>query len=154
MLAGGWGASRDADGKNGFFSSGTGEVFNIPVELAESRGGLQITKYGFHDEDGGGGQYRGGKGIELSFEITSDEAFLTYMASQTRTRPWALHGGMEGSFNRAELLRIEGTKDTFTLVNGACAKRGDVFSMLIGTSSERGRVGEGGVRSWRYRWRG
>src|SRR3546814_19352619 len=60
------------------------------------------------------------------------------MASQTRTRPWALHGGMEGSFNRAELLRIDGTKDTFTLVTGACAKRGDVFRMITGTGGGYG----------------
>src|SRR3546814_17835480 len=136
MLAGGWGASRDADGKNGFFSSGTGEVFNIPVELAESRGGLQITKYGFHDEDGGGGQYRGGKGIELSFEITSDVAFLMFMASSTRTRPWALHSGMDGPFTLAALLTNVGTTNTIPTSPGVLVHRCGVFRVYTG-------IGEG-----------
>src|SRR6185437_14972903 len=61
-LVGGWGASQSEDGDNGQFCCGNGETYNIPCELLETRYGLQVTQYAFHDQDGGAGRFRGGGG--------------------------------------------------------------------------------------------
>ena len=60
-LAGGWGAMQNRDGLNGQFSVADGETYNIPVEIIESRYGVHVERYAFHNEDGGAGKYRGGQ---------------------------------------------------------------------------------------------
>lgn len=107
-LVGGWGASQDADGDNGQFCCGNGETFNVPCELFEARYGLQVVQYAFHDQDGGAGKFRGGKGVVLDYRVIADRAFLTYAASRTQSRPWGLAGGGEGSNNYAEIHRRGG----------------------------------------------
>ena len=119
-LVGGWGAAIDHDGDSGQFCAANGQTFNIPIELAESR----------YDEDGGAGQYRGGKGVVLDYRVTADEAFLTYSATRTSSRPWAMEGGHEGSRNRAEILRNDGSVETHSMVTGARAVRGETFRLV------------------------
>ena len=62
-LLGGWGAAGNRDGLNGQFSHSNGETFNIPIEITEARYGLRVDRYGFHTNDGGEGQWRGGRGV-------------------------------------------------------------------------------------------
>lgn len=137
-LVGGWGAGMGQDGDAGQFCAANGETFNIPIELAESRYGFEIDRYSFHDEDGGAGEYRGGKGVVLDYRITSKEAFLTYSATRTKSRPWGLEGGHEGSHNRAEILRNDGTVETYSMVTGAKAVAGETFRLVTGTGGGYG----------------
>lgn len=137
-LLGGWGAAIDHDGDNGQFCCANGETFNIPIELAESRYGFEIDQYAFHDEDGGAGEYRGGKGVVLDYRVTAKEAFLTYSATRTTSRPWGMDGGQPGSQNRAELIRKNGGVETFSMVTGARAETGDVFRMITATGGGYG----------------
>ncbi|MFC0374083.1 hydantoinase B/oxoprolinase family protein [Sphingobium indicum] len=137
-LAGGWGATRDQDGQNGLFSSGSGETYNIPVEIVESRYDLRVRQYGYHDEDGGAGKHRGGKGIVTDFEIMAPTATMTYMATQTSLRPWSRDGGCEGSLNRAELRRSDGSVEVYTVAAGVVGQKGDVFRIVTGTGGGYG----------------
>lgn len=137
-LLGGWGAASDCDGQNGQFCGGTGDITNIPIEVTESRYGLEVDQYAFHDEDGGGGQYRGGKGVVLDYRVTAPAAFLTHAATRTKSRPWALNGGLEGSLNRAAILRNDGTVQTFTMVSGERAERGEVIQLITATGGGNG----------------
>ncbi|WP_259279258.1 hydantoinase B/oxoprolinase family protein [Pedomonas mirosovicensis] len=137
-LVGGWGAGIDRDGDSGQFCCANGETFNIPVELAESRYGFEIDQYALHQEDGGAGEYRGGKGVVLDYRVTADEAYLTYSATRTRSRPWGLEGGQEGSCNRAEVHRKDGTVETYSMVTGLKAVRGEVFRLVTGTGGGYG----------------
>ena len=107
-LVGGWGASTELDGDNGQFCCGNGETYNIPIELFESRYGLRVDQYAFHNEPGGAGEFRGGKGVVLDYRVTSDEAYFTYAATRTESRPWSMNGGQEGSNNYAEIHRHSG----------------------------------------------
>lgn len=137
-LVGGWGASQDMDGDNGQFCCGNGETFNIPIELAESRYGFEIDQYAFHNQDGGAGQFRGGKGVVLDYRITADEAFLTYAATRTASRPWALAGGNEGSYNYAEVIRSDGTHERYTMCTTVPAKCGETFRLYSATGGGYG----------------
>ncbi len=50
-LAGGWGASATHDGNRGQLSCGSGESYNIPIEIREMRYGIQVEQYAFHNEE-------------------------------------------------------------------------------------------------------
>ena len=128
-LVGGWGASRGLDGDNGQFCCGNGETYNVPVELFESRYGLQVEQYAFNMEGGGAGEYRGGRGVVLDYRVTSDEAFLTYAASRTESRPWGLDGGGQGSNNYALILRNDGLVERYGMCTTVRAKKGEVIRL-------------------------
>ncbi|MFA6312793.1 MAG: hydantoinase B/oxoprolinase family protein [Sterolibacterium sp.] len=131
-LLGGWGATHQRDGLNGMFCCANGETYNIPVELAESRYGVQIEQYAFHQEAGGAGQYRGGRGVVLDYRVTSDEAFLTVTYSRTGTNPWGLNGGGEGSSNRAEIHRQGGALERRTMATGVPVQQGELIRIFTG----------------------
>lgn len=137
-LVGGWGASEDKDGDNGQFCCANGETFNIPTELFESRYGVQVEQYAFHNEDGGAGEFRGGKGVVLDYKITTDEAFLTYAASQTTSRPWAMRGGQEGSNNYALILRKDGTVERHHMCTSVTIEKDEVIRLYTGTGGGYG----------------
>ena len=137
-LVGGWGASPGLDGDSGQFCCGNGETFNIPVELAESRYGFEIDQYAFHTQDGGAGEFTGGRGVVLDYRITADEAFMTYAATRTEVRPWSLAGGFEGSTNYAELIRRDGSRERFTMCTRARALKGETFRLVTATGGGYG----------------
>ena len=128
-LVGGWGATSEHDGDSGQFCCGNGETYNIPVELAESRYGFQVGQYAFDDREGGAGKYRGGKGTILDYKITAEEAFLTYSASRTTTRPWGAEGGKEGTFNGTTILRGDGSVEKHNMVNNLSLKKGEIVRL-------------------------
>jgi N-methylhydantoinase B len=104
-LVGGWGAAQDRDGQNGQFSVADGETYNIPVEITEARYGVLVERYGFHQEDGGEGRRRGGKGVCLDIRVLSDGARFTGSFGRHKFRPWGIHGGRDGSPNYIEVFR-------------------------------------------------
>ncbi|MFC7051053.1 hydantoinase B/oxoprolinase family protein [Emcibacter nanhaiensis] len=137
-LVGGWGASAGLDGDSGQFCCANGETFNIPTELFESRYGLRLDQYAFHNEDGGAGKYRGGKGIVLDYRVTSEEAYLTYAASRTVSRPWGMEGGQEGSNNYALILRHDGSCERHHMCTSVPVKKGEVIRLMTGTGGGHG----------------
>lgn len=132
-LVGGWGASDRLDGDSGQFCCANGETFNIPTELFESRYGVQIDQYAFHDADGGAGEFRGGKGVVLDYRVTSEEAFLTYAASRTESKPWGMQGGLEGSNNYAQILRHDGSVERHHMCTTVKVMKGEVIRLTTGT---------------------
>jgi N-methylhydantoinase B len=141
-LLGGWGASDGLDGDSGQFCCGNGETFNIPIELAESRYGFEVDQYAFHDDTGGEGRWRGGKGVVLDYRVTSDEDFLTFSATRTRSRPWGAAGGREGSLNEAVILRADGSRERHTMVTGLRVARGETIRVKTATGGGYGSPAE------------
>lgn len=132
-LVGGWGASSDQDGDNGQFCCANGETYNIPCELFESRYAIEVDQYAFHNADGGAGEFRGGKGVVLDYRVTADEAYLTYAATRSSVRPWAMAGGHEGSTNYAEIHRLDGSVDRHTMCTTVPARRDEVIRIYTAT---------------------
>jgi N-methylhydantoinase B len=55
---GGWGAGVDRDGANGLVATGDGETYTIPIEVCETRFGVQVERFALDICDGGAGRYR------------------------------------------------------------------------------------------------
>jgi N-methylhydantoinase B len=107
-LVGGWGAGHDKDGESGQFCVGDGETYNIPIEITETRYGVTVDQYAFHNEDGGAGEYRGGKGVVLDYRAVGEEVFLTGTFGRHKFMPWGLNGGQDGSPNSITVIRKDG----------------------------------------------
>jgi len=132
-LVGGWGASQNSDGDGGQFCSGNGETFNIPCELFESRYGVQVSQYAFHNQDGGAGEFRGGKGVVLDYRIMSERASLTYATSRSTSKPWGLLGGKSGSNNYAEIHRGDGSVERHNMCTAITVERDEVIRIYTAT---------------------
>lgn len=128
-LLGGWGAGRSKDGESGQFSAADGETYNIPIEITEARYGFMVEQYAFHSQDGGHGEFRGGRGVTLDYRIATDTFTLTGSFGRFKFPPWAMHGGRDGSRNELQILRADGTVETMGKVTGLALKRGDLVRM-------------------------
>ena len=105
----------------------------MPIELFETRYGLQVEQYAFHNEPGGEGRYRGGKGVVLDYRVTSPEVFLTYAASRTEARPWPVQEGRTGSTNYAKILRKSGDEERYSMCTMVRAEKGDCIRLVSAT---------------------
>ncbi|MDR3510633.1 MAG: hydantoinase B/oxoprolinase family protein, partial [Caulobacteraceae bacterium] len=92
----------------------------------------------FHGDEGGEGERRGGKGVVLDYRITAEEAFLTYSATRTTSRPWGAAGGREGSNNAAALIRKDGSIERFSMVTAVRAESGETFRLITATGGGYG----------------
>jgi N-methylhydantoinase B len=124
---GGWGGSARRDGNNAIFSGFHGDTFNCPAEVAEARYGLYVEQLRLNDAPGGEGEYRGGKGIILDYRVRSNGCFYTCAYTRNRHLPWALEDGREGSPNRAEVIRRNGTVEQHAVVTALEVNEGDVI---------------------------
>jgi N-methylhydantoinase B len=129
-LVGGWGAGHDKDGESGQFSAADGETYNIPVEITEARYGVLVEQCGFHGLDGGGGEYRGGRGVVMDYRVRTDDFVLTGSFGRFKYPPWGLDGGEPGSANMLQVVRTDGRIETYGKVSGLALKRGDIVRMI------------------------
>jgi N-methylhydantoinase B len=124
---GGWGGSAGRDGNNAIFSGFHGDTFNCPAEVAEARYGLYVEQLKLNDAPGGEGEHRGGKGIVLDYLVRSDGCFYTCAYTRNKQLPWPLAGGREGSPNRAEVIRKDGTVEQHAVVTALEVNEGDLI---------------------------
>lgn len=134
-LLGGWGAGADFDGQNGQFCAGNGETYNLPVELTETRYGVVIERYAFHDEPGGYGEFRGGKGVVLEYRIESETALLSCAFGRHRYPPWGVAGGRDGSLNYVKVIRRDGAEETYGKASRVPLRRGDLVRLVTATGA-------------------
>ncbi len=132
---GGWGGSSLSDGNSGQFSMMHGETYNCPAEVAEARYGVTVDYLSFHDEDGGAGQFRGGKGVRIDYRIRSDNAWLTVAYTRSKFPPWPLEGGCEGSPNYILIVRSDGSNEKHAVVSGLTLNTDDVMQIMTGTGA-------------------
>jgi N-methylhydantoinase B len=88
----GAGASIEADGENGLIVSCLAAAQNVPIEVLEERYPVTVLKYGFRQDSGGAGKYRGGLGVEKFYRAES-ELSLVWIAEQSKSPAWGLFGG-------------------------------------------------------------
>lgn len=132
---GGWGGSASADGNPCMFSGFHGETYNCPAEISEARNGVVVDRLSFHDEEGGEGKYRGGKGVCMDYRIRSDNAWFTAAYTRSKFPPWALEGGREGSPNYVKVLRANGEEERYAAVSGVVLNTDDVIRIMTGTGA-------------------
>lgn len=132
---GGWGGSPSADGVPGQFSAFHGETYNCPAEVAEARYGVTVDYLSFHDEEGGEGQYRGGKGVRVDYRIRSNNAWLTVAYTRSKYPPWSLMGGQPGSPNHIIIRRADGENERYSVVSGLSLNKDDVIQVMTATGA-------------------
>ena len=132
---GGWGGSPRADGNSGQFCALHGETYNCPAEVAEARYGVTVDYLSFHDEDGGAGLHRGGKGVRIDYRIKSDNAWLTVAYTRSRIPPWPLEGGCQGSSNHVLIVRADGATERYSVVSGLTLNTDDVIRVMTATGA-------------------
>lgn len=135
---GGWGGSAKADGNSAIFSGFHGETYNCPAEIAELRYGLYVNQLRLNDAPGGEGQFRGGKGIVLDYEVRGDNCFVTAAYTRSINKPWALNGGREGSSNLIEIIRADGEQIRSAVVSNEVVNQGDVIRIRTGNGAGYG----------------
>ena len=137
-LVGGWGAGLGKDGENGQFCIADGDTYNIPVEVTEARYGVRVEHYGFHAEDGGAGEYRGGKGVVLDYRVLGDDALLTASFGRHKYPTWGLAGGQGGSPNYLQVLRADGSGERFGKTARLKLAKGDIVRLVTATGGGYG----------------
>ncbi len=90
----GWGATAAHDGMNATNHISGSLVRNTPIEVMEMRTGMMMEQLELRCDSGGAGRFRGGLGEIRSIGFHSAGEFLT-VVKKTKTRPWALAGGLE-----------------------------------------------------------
>ncbi|NNG00791.1 MAG: hydantoinase B/oxoprolinase family protein [Desulfobacteraceae bacterium] len=132
---GGWGGSATGDGNPAIFSGFHGETYNCPAEISEARNGVVVDRMSFHDEEGGEGKHRGGKGVCIEYRIRSDNAWFTAAYTRFKFPPWPLEGGRNGSPNYVEVLRADGKVERYSAVSGVVLNTDDVIRVVTGTGA-------------------
>jgi N-methylhydantoinase B len=132
---GGWGGSKRTDGNSGQFCGLHGETYNCPAEVAEARYGVTVDYLSFHNEDGGAGLHRGGKGVRIDYRIRSDNAWLTVAYTRSKVPPWPLQGGQPGSGNYILIARTNGETERYSVVSGLTLNTNDVIRVMTSTGA-------------------
>ena len=98
FMNGGYGAAHDRDGAN--VLSWPSNISSTPVEMIEKLAPLKVRYRRFRKGSGGRGQFRGGTGQEVCFELTSKApAVAAFLAERTRAEaaPAGIAGGESGA---------------------------------------------------------
>jgi len=136
-----WFGSDGVDGRE----SGLSNLANSPVETVEAEICVRVLKYAIRNGSGGVGKWRGGCGLNLTFEAIRDCNLMMRGLERMTFRPWGYNGGGAGE---ATLVIInEGTDreyrprnvdvlplakgDTVTLLTPGAGGYGDPFERDI-----------------------
>jgi N-methylhydantoinase B len=104
IFGGGWGGRPNEDGESASVSVCQGDVRNTPVELQEIKYPFLIEQHRLRPDSGGAGRFRGGFGLELTYQALQD-CKANINCDRTRDPPWGLHGGLPGATNCSVVRR-------------------------------------------------
>ncbi len=135
---GGWGASSNGDGMNANFSAFHGDTFNTPAEIHEAKHGIYVDQLKLNDQPGGEGQFNGGKGIIMDYRVRSENAWVSVAYTRSKTLPWSLSKGNEGSPNFVEVIRKNKKIEKYSVVTGLALEPDDIVRIHTGNGGGYG----------------
>lgn len=94
-IGGGFGGRATKDGKDGVQVHIT-NTSNLPVESIEQEYPLMVRSYGFVENSGGAGRYRGGLGLERVVEPVGHTCIFNGAGERFTHGPWGLFDGKAG----------------------------------------------------------
>ncbi|MDG1155899.1 MAG: hydantoinase B/oxoprolinase family protein [Amylibacter sp.] len=110
-IGGGMGARATKDGKDGV-QVGITNTSNLPVESIEQEYPLRVEEYGFVEDSGGSGQFRGGMGLRRVLTPVDHDCVFNGAGERFRYKPWGLFDGMPGASGQ---FQIEDAKGRYRL---------------------------------------
>ena len=108
-IGGGMGARATKDGKDGV-QVGITNTSNLPVESIEQEYPLRVEEYGFVENSGGAGQFRGGMGLRRVLIPVDHECVFNGAGERFRYQPWGLFGGKPGGSGQFLIEDAEGQR--------------------------------------------
>jgi N-methylhydantoinase B len=123
MINGAWGGRSNKDGVEGV-TNPSQNMSNMPIETLESRYPILMEEYGFRNDSGGAGRYRGGLGLVRQYRILAKRVVAQVRSDRADHAPYGLFGGAAGAPSR-NILNPETTaeaapsKFTMELAGGA-----------------------------------
>ncbi|MCZ7572915.1 MAG: hydantoinase B/oxoprolinase family protein [Ardenticatenaceae bacterium] len=108
-VAGGMGASSEADGLSGVHVHMT-NTLNTPVEALERAFPFRLQRYALRRGSGGAGRHRGGDGVIREYELLAP-ATVTILSERRQRAPWGLAGGQPGAQGENVRIRPDGHED-------------------------------------------
>ena len=108
-IGGGMGARATKDGKDGV-QVGITNTSNLPVESIEQEYPLRVEEYGFVEDSGGAGQFRGGMGLRRVLTPVDHECVFNGAGERFRYQPWGLFGGKPGASGQFTIEDSDGKR--------------------------------------------
>ncbi|WP_250519153.1 hydantoinase B/oxoprolinase family protein [Caballeronia sp. ATUFL_M1_KS5A] len=123
MINGAWGGRFNKDGVEGV-TNPSQNMSNMPIETLEARYPIVMEAYGFAQDSGGAGEYRGGLGLVREYRILAEEVVAQIRSDRSAHAPYGLFGGLSGAPSSNHLRKDGDTKPlpskfTMTLNRGA-----------------------------------
>ena len=106
-LGGGFGGRNDRDGKDGVQVHIT-NTSNLPVEAIEMEYPLLVESYGFVEDSGGAGEFRGGMGLRRVISTVDHRCDFNGAGERFRNQPWGIFGGEPGASGRFQHIDAAG----------------------------------------------
>ncbi|MFK7966416.1 MAG: hydantoinase B/oxoprolinase family protein [Burkholderiaceae bacterium] len=121
---GGWGGHPQGDGASAY-SAGFHNLANSPLEMCESLFPITFTQYGFIENSGGDGQFRGGLGLAREWRLEADSGVLSGSFERFSHPPYGLNGGSPGSLGRFVHIKAGQASELPSKVSGIELTKGD-----------------------------
>ena len=102
-----------------------------PTEIWESKNPWLINKIEFAQDSCGAGEFRGGLGLDLEFEMI-EETFITTVVERTKNPPWGIKEGKAGRANNVQVIKKNGDKFYMPKKSGYKLEKGDKIIFLTG----------------------
>ena len=102
-----------------------------PTEIWESRNPWLIRKIELAKDSCGAGEFRGGLGLNLEFEMLED-TYITTVVERTKLPPWGIKGGKGARANNVEVLKKNGKKFFMPKKSGYKLNKGDTITFMTG----------------------
>ena len=106
-LGGGFGGRATKDGKDGVQVHIT-NTSNLPVEAIEMEYPLIVESYGFVEDSGGPGKFRGGMGLRRVVRPVGHTMIFNGQGERFTNKPWGIFGGGAGGTGRFRKLTAKG----------------------------------------------
>ena len=82
-----------------------GFMRNTPAEILEAETFILMREFSFVPDSGGPGEFRGGLGVALEFQVFAPDATVIARGmDRTRFHPWGVHGGLPGARMKPALV--------------------------------------------------
>jgi N-methylhydantoinase B len=98
----GFGAHAGGDGADGIMHISEPGCRNNPVEVLETKSPMFIESYGYRQDTGGAGRFRGGVGVSRVYRFTAPSTGIC-LVYKTKTKPWPIGEGRSGENNQIVL---------------------------------------------------
>ncbi len=125
ILGGGNGATKRCDGADGI-AQALSNCANTPIEALEVEcEAVRVLSYGLIPDSGGPGCFRGGLGIERTYEVLMEGVTLCTAGDRQMTPPWGFGGGGSGSPSTYTIVR-DGKSISLGVLTTMTIRKGDI----------------------------